>query len=326
MKAKLVIYRNIDQKELHELEQSFDVTYFEQVTQANRMAFLTAIQDADALLGSSVKLGEFELKNAKKLKVISTISTGIDSFDLAYLNRRQIALMHTPDVLTDTTADTMFALLMCTARRTTELNNLITSGNWQQSIGEELYGTDVHHKTLGILGMGRIAQAIAKRAHFGFDMQINYYNRSQNIFAEDTFGATRMDFERLLKNSDFVLSILPSTEQTRDLFDAKAFALMKPSAIFINGGRGDAVVEEDLIQALKTKQILAAGLDVFRQEPIDTGSALLSLPNLVMFPHIGSATTQTREAMLTCAIENIRAALKGDFSKNCANKDILNGK
>ncbi|MFV0576178.1 MAG: 2-hydroxyacid dehydrogenase [Vibrio sp.] len=323
MKPTLVLYKTVSSELLEKLQSQYEVIYFESVNEDNQDEFIKAVQSANVTLGASVKLGRDVLENAPNLKVISTVSTGIDCFDLDYLNERRIALMHTPDVLTETTADGIFASLMCSARRTTELNNLVTSGNWNSGIESEHYGCDVHGKTLGILGMGRIGLAIAKRAHFGFGMNIKYYNRSQNQRAEQEFSAQKLELDDLLQQSDFVVSILPSTAQTQNLFTKPQFQLMKPSAIFINGGRGDVVDEDDLTWALKNKQIRAAGLDVYRKEPLDKNSELMTLPNATLFPHIGSATEETRHAMLICAIDNVAAALNGDYSNNCANRNVM---
>ncbi len=323
MKKKVVLYKRIPDSELARLEAHFSVTCFDGIHDSNRADFMRALADADAVLGSGYKLSADIFAGAQKLKVLSTISTGIDGFDVDYLTRHNVAIMHTPDVLTDTTADAIFALLMCAARRTTEVNNLITSGGWQGGIGADYFGVDVHHKTLGILGMGRIGYAVAKRAHLGFDMPINYYNRSVNSKAEQNLSATKMELEQLLAESDFICSILPATKETEQLIGEREFSLMKPSAIFINGGRGSSVDEEALISALESRTIRAAGLDVFNVEPLPSSSKLMRLDNVVMFPHIGSATSETRSVMIRCAGGNVIAVLNGDISKNCANRAQL---
>lgn len=319
MNHNLVLYKCIPEAELARLNLSFSVECFDGVNPDNLAEFTTALKNADALIGSSVNLGKELLDQAPNLKVISTISTGIDCFDLSYLNKRNIALMHTPDVLTETTADTIFALMMCTARRTTELNNLVTSGLWTKNLEEQHYGTDVYGKTLGILGMGRIGYAIAKRAFCGFDMSVNYYNRSVNKKAEQDFLAKKMSLDTLLEQSDFVCCVLPSTADTELLIGKRELNLMKSTAIFINGGRGNVVDEEALIEVLSNQTIRAAGLDVYQVEPLPCSSKLTGLPNVVLFPHIGSATKETRLAMVNCAIDNVIAALEGRLKRNCAN-------
>lgn len=323
MKNKVVLYKTIPSKERKLLSEHFNLICFDKITPGNLNEFINEIKDADALIGSGLKLDAEILDHAPKLKAISTISVGFDSFDLNYLNQRNIALMNTPNVLTNTTADTVFSLIICAARRTTELNNLVTSGQWTESLQEQYFGIDVHGKTLGILGLGRIGYAVAKRAHLGFDMKINYYNRSVNKKAEQDFKAQKMALDELLKTSDFVCSILPANTETDLLIGERELNLMKPSAIFINAGRGNVVNETSLANALTQKVIRAAGLDVYDLEPLPTSSPLIALENVILFPHIGSATSETRLAMINCAIENVKAACAGDFSKNCVNQAEL---
>lgn len=179
-------------------------------------------------------------------------------------------------------------------------------------------------KNLSIIGMGRIGYAIAKRGHFGFNMKIQYSNRSRKPDAEQDLNATYMDLEELLKTSDFVCVMTPLTAETERLIGAKEFAMMKKSAIFINGSRGKVIDEAALVEALSNGTIRAAGLDVFEVEPLPSDSPLCKLNNAVLFPHIGSATAETRLAMITCAVDNLIDALNGDVSKNCANLHLLN--
>jgi len=324
MKKKVILYRNIPVAERQRLEAEFDVTFFNGISNDNKGAFTAALADAEGLIGSSIRMSPELLDLAPKLKAASTISVGTDQYDLAYLAKRGIPLMHTPGVLNETTADTMFTLIMCTARRAIELSNMVREGRWTSNIGENLYGTDIHGKTLGIIGMGRIGYAIAKRGHFGFNMKIQYSNRSRKLDAEQDLNATYMDMEELLKTSDFVCVMTPLTAETERLIGANEFALMKKDAIFINGSRGKVIDEAALIDALSNGTIRAAGLDVSEVEPLPGDSPLCKLDNAVLFPHIGSATTETRLAMMTCAVDNLINALNGDISKNCANKHLIN--
>lgn len=323
MKKKVILYRDIPAEERQRLEAEFDVTFFDGISKDNKGAFTAALADAEGLIGSSIGMSPELLDLAPKLKAASTISVGTDQYDLAYLAKRDIPLMHTPGVLNETTADTMFTLIMCTARRAVELSNMVREGRWNSNIGESLYGTDVHGKTLGIIGMGRIGYAIAKRGHFGFNMKIQYSNRSRKPDAEQDLNATFMDMEELLKTSDFVCVMTPLTPDTERLIGAKEFAMMKPSAIFINGSRGKVIDEAALVDALRNGTIRAAGLDVFEVEPLSGDSPLCKLDNAVLFPHIGSATAETRLAMITCAVDNLINALNGDISQNCANQHLL---
>ncbi|WP_133013378.1 NAD(P)-dependent oxidoreductase [Marinomonas flavescens] len=324
MRKKVILYKAIPLQERKRLDEIFDVTYFDSIDDSNRDAFFTALAETDGIIGSSVEMSSNVLNKAPRLKAASTISVGTDQYDLDYLAKRNIPLMHTPDILNETTADTIFTLIMCTARRAIELSNMVREGRWIKSIGEEQYGTDVHGKTLGIIGMGRIGYAIAKRAHFGFNMPIHYSNRSQNEVAENDLNATYMNMETLLKTSDFICVMAPLTAQTKHLIGEKEFALMKESAIFINGSRGKVIDESALIDALTRGSIRAAGLDVFDIEPLPANSPLCKLDNAVLFPHIGSATAETRLNMVACAVDNLIRALNGDLSKNCANKHLFN--
>ena len=323
MKKKVILYRDIPAAERQRLEAEFDVTFFNGVNEENKDAFIAALADTEGLIGTSTKMNSELLSLAPKLKAASTISVGTDLYDLNYLTERGIPLMHTPGVLNETTADTMFTLIMCAARRAVELSNMVREGRWNSNIGESLYGTDVHGKTLGIIGMGRIGYAIAKRGHFGFDMKIQYSNRSRKPDAEQDLNATYMDMEELLKTSDFVCVMTPLTAETERLIGAKEFAIMKKSAIFINGSRGKVIDEAALVEALSNGTIRAAGLDVFEVEPLPGDSPLCKLDNAVLFPHIGSATAETRLAMISCAVDNLISALNGNISQNCANRHIL---
>lgn len=323
MKKKVVLYKSIPEEQLNKLKAHFDLSYFAGINDHNRASFIAALAEAEGLIGASEPMSAAILDKATKLKAISTISVGTDQFDLDYLAARNVPLMHTPLVLTNTTADTIFMLMMCTARRAVELSNMVREGRWQASIGSEYFGVDVHGKTLGVVGMGRIGYALAKRAHLGFDMKINYFNNINNERAEQDFDAQRMDLATLLKTSDFVCVMLPFTPETEKMFAKAEFEMMKEEAIFINGSRGKIVNEADLITALQNKTIRAAGLDVFEVEPLSGNSPLCRLDNAVLFPHIGSATTETRLKMVSNAVDNIIAALNNDISKNCANATLM---
>jgi glyoxylate/hydroxypyruvate/2-ketogluconate reductase len=230
---------------------------------------------------------------------------------------------NTPEVLNDSVADTIFGLLLATARRMPELNQLVKSGNWKSSIGEKLFGVDVHHKTLGIIGMGGIGSAIAKRAHFGFGMPILYHNRARNLAAEETYQATYCSLEEICQQADFICLMTPLTPKTVKLIGEKEFKLMKKTAIFVNGSRGATVDEDALVRALRKGDILAAGLDVFAQEPIRSDHPLLSMDNVVTLPHIGSATYETRLKMAMLAAENLVIGLEGKQPPSLINQEVL---
>jgi Lactate dehydrogenase and related dehydrogenases len=281
-----------------------------------------AFEQAVGMLGSSENVGAALLEKMPALRATSTISVGYDNFDVEALNARKVLLMHTPTALTETVADTLMALILSSARRVVEVAERVKKGEWTQGIGADWFGTDVHHKTIGIVGMGRIGLALAQRAHFGFGMPVLYNARRQHPEAESRFSARHCSLDTLLEEADFVCSILPLTEETRHLFGAEQFKKMKRSAIFINAGRGSVVDEQALIAALKSGEIHAAGLDVFEQEPLPASSELLKLPNVVALPHIGSATHETRYAMAETAVDNLIEALKGNVEKNCVNPQV----
>ncbi|MCA2015570.1 D-glycerate dehydrogenase [Vibrio tritonius] len=319
MKKKVILYRTLPEAELARLRDAFDVVEFPELKNANQDDFLAELSSADGLIGAGLPLGAQQLDRATQLKAISTISVGTDAFDLDYLSARSIPVMHTPTVLTETTADTIFTLILCTARRAIELDRFVRQGEWHQSIGVDQFGSNVHGKTLGILGLGRIGTAVARRGHHGFGMNIQYYNTSRKEQAEQELGAKKVSFDELIETSDFICSVLPYTEQTDKLFNKDAFNKMRSSAFFINGGRGKTVDEAALIDALKKGVIKGAGLDVYEKEPLPISSELIGLDNVVLFPHVGSATHETRYAMAQCAVDNLINALEGNVEQNCAN-------
>jgi glyoxylate reductase len=250
------------------------------------------------------------LDRAPNLKVVSQMAVGFDNIDVPACTARGVRVGNTPGVLTETTADLAFALLLATARRVVEADRLTRQGGWQTWSPMFLTGPDVHHATLGIIGMGRIGYEVARRAH-GFEMRILYANRSRNAQAERDFGAEFVELDRLLTESDFVSIHTPLTPETRHMMGAEQFARMKPTAIFINTARGPVVDQQALYEALKGRQIAAAGLDVFEVEPLPSDSALLELENAVLLPHIGSASVATRTKMAVLAAENLVAGLEG---------------
>ncbi|MBE8718233.1 glyoxylate/hydroxypyruvate reductase GhrB [Cellvibrio polysaccharolyticus] len=284
---------------------------------------LSWLAQAEGIIGSNANVDRQVLDHAPRLKVASTISVGYDNFDVTALTERGVLLMHTPDVLTDTVADTMMALVLATARRIVEVANRTKAGEWTSSIDASWFGCDVHHKTMGIVGMGRIGKALARRAHLGFDMPILYTSRSAHPDAEEKFSAQRCELNELMARADFVCVVLPLTAQTHHFIGEPELALMKPSAILINAGRGPVVDESALISALQRGTIAGAGLDVFEQEPLPVNSPLLQLPHVVALPHIGSATHETRYGMAACAVENLINALTGQVTRYCVNRELL---
>jgi gluconate 2-dehydrogenase len=320
MKRKIVAYKPLPDDVLAYLQQHAEVV---QADAAQHDAFVAALNDADGAIGASVKITPAMFDGATKLKALSTISVGYDNFDVADLTRRGILLAHTPDVLTESTADTVFSLILASARRVVELADWVKAGAWKASIGPELFGVDVQGKTLGIVGLGRIGGAVARRAALGFNMKVLYTNRSANAEAEQRYGARRVELDELLANADFVCLQVPLTPETRHMIGANELRKMKRSAILINASRGQTVDEHALIEALQSGTIHGAGLDVFDKEPLDPNSPLLKMNNVVALPHIGSATHETRHAMARCAAENLVGALDGTLRVNIVNRDVL---
>ncbi|NMH75407.1 D-glycerate dehydrogenase [Bacillus sp. RO2] len=280
-----------------------------------REMLMKEAKKATALLTMlSDKVDEELLEQAPNLKVVANLAVGYDNIDIKAASHRGVTVCNTPDVLTETTADLTFALMLATARRITEAQGFVKEGHWQSWSPFLLAGADVHHKTIGIVGMGKIGQAVARRAS-GFGMEILYHNRNRHMEAEQELGAAYRSFEQLLKESDYVVCLTPLTDDTRHLFNQDAFTRMKNSAFFINVGRGQVVDEEALIAALNHNEIAGAGLDVFYEEPIGAEHPLLQFPQVVAIPHIGSASVETRTTMIKLCRDNIVAVLQGNQVK-----------
>ena len=322
MKPKVIVYKKVDKKVLDFIQETCKVVYLEKLDSQTYPIFLEELKDAQGILGAGLKVDKELLDQAPHLKIVCNTSVGYDNLNMAELTKRGIMATNTPDVLNDTVADTIFGLLLSTARRVPELDYWVKTGQWESNLEEKWFGVDVHHKILGIIGMGGIGSAIAKRAHLGFDMEIVYHNRSRNEDAEQKYGATYCSMEDLLKQSDFVCLMTPLTPQTEKIMGKREFELMKETAIFINGSRGKTVDEDALIHALQKGEILAAGLDVFVQEPVKLDNPLLSMKNAVTLPHIGSATHETRLKMAMLAATNLVAGLQGEIPATLINREV----
>jgi phosphogluconate 2-dehydrogenase len=325
MKKQVVLYKKLSPLLMARLHEHTEVKLIDNLNLEGLAQLREALPHAHGLLGASLRLDAALLDLAPNLEAIASVSVGVDNYDIDYLTERRILLSNTPDVLTETTADTGFALILATARRVVELANRVRNGQWTCNIGPGHFGTDVHGKTLGIIGMGRIGEALAQRGHFGFGMPVLYHSHSPKPAVEQRFNAQYRSLTELLQQADFICLTLPLTAETEGLIGAEEFALMRPESIFINISRGKVVDEAALIEALRAGQIRAAGLDVFEREPLETDSPLLTLNNVVATPHMGSATHETREAMAACAVDNLLMALAGERPKNLVNTGAWQG-
>ncbi|MCL6632390.1 MAG: D-glycerate dehydrogenase [Alicyclobacillus herbarius] len=277
---------------------------------------LARVQGVDGILSLLTDKIDAEVMDAAgpQLKVIANLAVGYDNIDIGEAERRGIYVTNTPDVLTETTADLTFALLMAAARRLSDAERSLRQGKWRAWSLMAYTGVDVFGKCLGIVGMGRIGEAVARRAQ-GFGMRILYTNRHRRPHAEEAYGATYCSFEELLAQADFVVALAPLTPETRGMFNRDAFRRMKPNAVFVNTARGPIVDEAALVEALTNRQIFAAGLDVFQEEPLSLDHPLMQLDNVVLLPHIGSASIDTRLAMAHLAVDNLLAVLNGQPPK-----------
>ena len=325
-KPKILVARAIFPEALAKLEEAFEVRSNQEdmiFTPEQLQKELSGV--VGALVAGSERIDAAALANAKDLKVVANISVGYNNFDVPAITAAGIMATNTPDVLTDTTADFGFALLMATARRITESEHWVRAGHWDKwSIVNNPLGMDLHHSTVGIIGMGRIGQGIAKRA-LGFGVNVIYHNRSRLSEADEkACGAKYVSKEELLRTADHVVLVLPYTPESHHTIGAKEIALMKPTATLINIARGGIVDDAALAQVLKEKKIFAAGLDVFEGEP-KVHPELLKLSNVVLAPHIASATEKTRRAMVDLAIENVIAALSGKKPPSLINTEVFKG-
>ncbi|KPQ27427.1 MULTISPECIES: 2-hydroxyacid dehydrogenase [unclassified Halomonas] len=321
MKKRLVVQGRLSDAQLDTLNDLFKVDVLPKPNALDAPENRAVLAGTQGIIGSGLAITPALLDAAPQLEVIATISVGYDNIPVDELTKRGIMLCNTPDVLTETTADTGFTLIMATARRAVELAEWVKAGQWQSSIGPDRFGSDVHGKTLGMVGFGRIGQAVARRGALGFGMQVLYSNASPKPALEKELGAQRRELNELLAEADFVCVTVPLTANTERLIGAREFAQMKPSGIFINIARGKVVDESALIHALENGVIHAAGLDVFEQEPLPASSPLPKMPNVVALPHIGSATHETRDAMAQRAVDNIRLALQGERPISLVNEE-----
>ena len=318
-----LITRRIPEQALERIQAVCETRLWDSDDPIPRATLLEWIQGVDGLYCLLTERVDDELLDAAgpSLKVVSTMSVGYDHIDVAACTARGIPVGNTPGVLTETTADLAVALLLATARRLPEAVEAVKAGEWTTWKPMWLTGRDVHHSTVGIVGLGRIGAATARRLR-GFGCRILYTSRHPKPELADPLEATFVDLPTLLAESDFVSVHVPLTPDTRHLFDRAAFQRMKPTAIFINTSRGGVVDQEALYQALVQGEIAVAGLDVTDPEPLPPDHPLLSLPNCVVLPHIGSASIATRLKMALMAADNLLAGVEQRPLPHCVNPEV----
>lgn len=301
------------------------VNLWEEKRELTKEEFIENAKDAEGLfVMGGFKITEEIIDALPNLKVISLMSVGYDNVDIKAATKRGIGVGHTPDVLSQATADTAFLLMLATSRKAFYHHKRILDGNWKFFDPMANVGIDIRNKTLGVFGLGNIGFEMAKLCKNAYGMNVIYHNRSNNEQAEKELGAKKVSFDELLEQSDIISVHANLTPETKEVFNASAFAKMKPNAIFVNAGRGGIHNETDLRVALENETIWGAGLDVTNPEPMDKDNPLLGMPNVSVLPHIGSAVKETREAMLELATRNILAGLKREKLPACVNPEVYN--
>jgi len=321
-KPKVFVTRVIPDKGLDLVKDFCDVDLWEGELPPNREEMIKRVQGVEGLLCLLTDKVDGELMDAAgtKLKVISNHAVGIDNIDVNAATARKIPVGNTPDVLTDATADFAFALMLAAARRIPEAERYVHEGKWKTWGPLLLLGVEMKGATLGLIGFGRIGKAVARRA-VGFDMRVIYYDPSE-VKHDPDVKATSVDFETLLAESDFISLHTPLTPDTHHLIDSEALSKMKPNTVLINTSRGPVVDLDALYEALKFKRIFAAGLDVTEPEPLPADYPLLTLDNIIIVPHIASASRTARDKMSWMAAKNLIAGLKGEHLPNCVNPQV----
>ncbi|MEW8967563.1 2-hydroxyacid dehydrogenase [Exiguobacterium alkaliphilum] len=317
MKKRIYITRRLPEEAVAPLRETYEVRMWdEEASSVPRDVLIEEASTAHALWTMlSDSIDRELIEQSPNLEVISNLAVGYNNIDIEAAKANGIIVTNTPDVLTETTADLAFGLMMMTARRLGEAERDLRAGEWKSWTPMGYVGMDLYQAKLGIIGMGRIGEAVARRAR-GFNMDVLYHNRTRRHESESMYGFVYAELDDLLAESDFVVVLAPLTEETRGLIDAKALAKMKSTAVFINVARGEIVDEDALYDALYEKRIWAAGLDVFAKEPIDMNHPLLTLPNVTTLPHIGSASFKTRLAMMELNRQAIVNVLEGQEPKN----------
>jgi lactate dehydrogenase-like 2-hydroxyacid dehydrogenase len=324
IKMKVFVTRIIPEVGLKKmLDAGLEVIQWEEQRDMEPQELIEACKQADALLSAGGKIDAHFLNECKHLKVIALHSVGFDSVDVAEATRLKIPIGNTPGVLSGTTADTAFLLMLAVSRKAFYQHKRILKGEWNFFEPTANLGIELHGKTIGIYGLGKIGYEMARRCIAMFDMKVIYYNRHNNLEAEKELNAVKVSFDELIAQSDVLSVHVPLTQETKGQFDKSVFNTMKPTSIFINTARGGIHNEEDLIQALESGVIWGAGLDVTNPEPMHPDNPLLNMPTVAVLPHIGSATVETRNAMSLRAAENIIAGLKGEQLPYPVNPEVF---
>jgi lactate dehydrogenase-like 2-hydroxyacid dehydrogenase len=317
-KPKVFVTRNIPESGTALIRYFCEADVWQDENPPDRDELVNRTVGIDGLLSAlTEKVDDDLMEVAPNLKVISNFAVGVDNIDVASATRRKIPVGNTPDVLTDATADMAFALLLAAARRVVEGERYVKAGNWKTWNPQLLLGVDLVGSTLGIIGFGRIGQAVAKRA-IGFGLRIIYHDPTQN----PSYGAISVDLKTLLRESDFVSLHVPLTPETHHIINSGALMIMKPKSILVNTSRGSVIDPRALYLALKENKIFAAALDVTEPEPLPKDDPLLTLPNCIVVPHLGSASQHTRDQMAVLAAQNLIAGLKGERLPHCVNPEV----
>lgn len=323
MNNRILVSRHVFPEAIDILETAGDLQYNDSSAGLSPKELRAAVQDKQALVCQLTDQIDAVLMDAgKELRVIANVAVGFDNIDIPAATERGVVVTNTPGVLTDTTADLAFTLMVAAARRICEADRFLRAGRWQQWEIDMMTGHDIHGHTLGIFGLGRIGQGMARRAS-GFDMRVIYHDVARATpEQEKEWGIEFVDRDTLFRESDFLSIHVPLVEQTRHAVGKDEFALMKSTAVLVNTSRGPVVDEKALADALEQGQIASAGLDVFEKEPV-VEPRLLALENIVVVPHIGSASIKTRTRMCTMAAENTAAVLSGQRPPNPVNSEVL---
>jgi glyoxylate reductase len=327
MTQAVFVTRIIPDVGLNAIKTEFQTTVWEQEMPPSKSEIIeNALECSGIVTLLSDPIDAFVIESLPKLRVISQYAVGFDNIDISAATQRGIIVTNTPGVLTETTADLTWALIMSACRRITEADKYVRKGEWKVAWGPKmLLGRDIHKSTLGIIGLGRIGRAVARRAT-GFSMRILYHSRTRNDKARETeqeTGAEWANLEELLQESDIVTIHVPLNQDTLNLIGSHELAMMKSGAVLVNTSRGSVVDEDALYHSLRSGHLGGAGLDVFRQEPISLKNPLLELPNVVVAPHVGSATVATRGRMAQICAENLIAALGGTVPSNIVNPEVI---